>query len=178
MGPRLLRAIANTVAVLAVLAALIGTGLALALSAYTLYEAEPWHYILIGAVALGLVVIAVIIHVSSRIYEKKRIIRDCWNAVKDADALDPEDEPAIDPDVISQRTLDELAAEVVHELDEDEELVKRRETKKKVKLALGAVAVAVPVILTGALIAMQKKLDVYKGKNTQKTPVVKGEEKK
>ena len=42
MGPRLLRAISNTLAVFAVLAGLIGSGLALVLSVYTRYDAEPW----------------------------------------------------------------------------------------------------------------------------------------
>lgn len=173
MGPRLLRAVANTVAVFGVLAGLLGTGLALVLSAYTRYEAETWHYFLIGGVALALIVIAAIIFFASRVYERRRIIRDCWNAVKDADALDPDEDPAIDPEIISQRTVDALAAEVVSELADESPTVRRQESKKKMKLAIGAVAVAVPVALTGALLAMQKKLDVYKGKNTQKTPVVK-----
>jgi len=178
MGPRLLRAIANTLAVFAVLSGLIGSMLALVLSSFTRYEAEPWHFLLVGGIAIGFVVIAAILHVASSIYEKKRIIRDCWNAVKDADALDPEEDPAVDPDVISQRTIDALAAEVVSELAEDADLAEHRKTKKKIKLALGAAAVAVPVLLTGALLAMQKKLDVYKAKNTQKIPVVKTESEK
>ena len=178
MGPRLLRAIANTLAVFAVLSGLIGSILALVLSSFTRYEAEPWHFILVGGVAIGLVVIAAIIHVASSIYERKRIIRDCWNAVKDADALDPEEDPAIDPVLVSQRTIDELAAEVVRDLSEDDDLAEHRKNKKKIKVALGAVAVAVPVVLTGALLAMQKKLDVYKAKNTQKIPVVKTESEK
>lgn len=175
MGPRLLRATANTIAVFAVLAALLGSGLALLLSVYTRYEAELWHFILIGGVALALLVIAAVIHFATRVYERRRIIRDCWNAVKDADALDPDEEPAVDPDAISKKTIDALAAEVVSELAEEMPSVRRKETKKKIKLALGAVAVAVPVALTGALLAMQKKLDVYKGKNTTVTPVIKGE---
>ena len=171
MGPRLLRAISNTLAVFAVLAGLIGSGLALVLSVYTRYDAEPWHFILVGGVAIGLVVIAAIIHVASCVYEKKRIIRDCWNAVKDADTRDPEEDPAIDADMIAQKTIDALAAEVVRDLAEDDALAESRKTKKRIKVALGAVAVAVPVVLTGALIAMQKKLEAQRA-------VVKSAEKK
>ena len=172
MGPRLLRVVANTIAVFALVAGLLGMGLALVLSVYTRYEAEPWHFILIGGVALAFVVAAAVIFFASRVYERKRIIRDCWNAVKDADALDPDENPAMDPELISKRTIDALAAEVVSELA-DESSAEHRVCKKRMKIAIGAVAVTVPVILTGALLAMQKKLEVYKGKNTQKTPVVK-----
>ncbi len=175
MRPRLYRAIANTIAVFAVLAGLFGSGLALVLSVYTRYDAEAWHFILIGCVALALIIIAAVIHFATRVFERRRVIRDCWNVVKDADTLDPDEDPAVDPDVISQKTIDALAAEVVSELAEEMPAQRRKEAKKKMKIALGAVAVTVPVALTGALIAMQKKLNVYKAKNTAKTVVVKVE---
>ena len=179
MGPRLLRAIADTIAVFAVLAGLLGIGLSLLLSVHTRYEAEPLHYLLIGGVALFLVVVAAIIHAATLSYEKRRIIRDCWNAVKDADTLDHDETPAEDPEVVAKRRVDELAAEVVAELAEEMPSERRKRNKRRVKVILGTVAVAVPVALAGALIAMQKKLDAYQGKNTTVTPVVKsGEEKK
>lgn len=175
MRPRLYRAVGNTVAVMGVLAGLLGSGLALVLSVYTRYDAKAWHFILIGGVALLLIVAAAVIHFCTRMYERRRVIRDCWDVVKDADTLDPDEDPAIDPDMISQKTIDALAAEVVEELADDIPVHERKAAKKKMKVALGAAAIALPVALTGALIAMQKKLKVYESKNTVKKVVVKVE---
>ncbi|MBE6590285.1 MAG: hypothetical protein E7643_08905 [Ruminococcaceae bacterium] len=160
MRPRLLRVVANTIAVFAVFAALLGSGIALLLSVYTHYVAEAWHFILVGCVALGLIVLAAVLHFVTRVYERRRVIRDSWEIVKDADTLDPDEDPAVDPDMIAARTLDELTREVMEEMQEEMPAYRRKQFKKKLRIALGAVAVAVPVALTGALLAMQKKLRV------------------
>ena len=160
MRPRLLRVVSKTIAVFAVFAALLGSGIALLLSAYTHYVPEAWHFILVGAVALGLIVIAAILHFALRIYERRRVIRDSWEIVKDADTLDPDEDPAIDPDLIARKTLDELTREVMAELQEEAPEFHRKRFKKKLRVALGTAAVALPVALTGALLVMQNKMRV------------------
>ena len=158
MRPRLLRAISHTVAVFAVIAALLGSGIALLLDAYTHYVAAPWHFILVGAIALFLIVASAVLHFATRVYERRRVIRDSWEIVKNADTLDYDEDPAIAEDIIAAKTLDELTREVLAELQEDAPAYRRKQQKKSLRLALGAIAVAVPVALTGALLAMQKKL--------------------
>ena len=159
MRPRLLRAISHTVAVFAVIAALLGCGIALVLDVYTNYVAEPWHFIVVGAVALGLIVLSALLHFATVVYERKRVIRDSWDVVKNADTLDHDDDPAIAEDVIASKTLDELTREVLAELQEEDPIARKKQ-KKTLRIALGTVAVALPVALTGALLAMQKKLRV------------------
>ena len=160
MRPRLLRAVANTVAVFGVLAGLLGSALALILSVYTRYDAKGWHFIVIGAVALFLIILAAVLHFATKVYERRRVIRDAWDVVKNADTLDPDNDPAVDPSVIAQRTVDALAAEVLAEMSDELPAYRRKQFKKRVKITLGAVAVTVPVALTGALLAMQKKLSI------------------
>lgn len=158
MRPRLLRAISHTVAVFAVIAALLGSGIALLLDVYTHYVAQAWHFILIGAIALGLIILAAVLHFATGVYERRRVIRDSWDLVKNADTLDHDDDPAISEEIIAAKTLDALTREVLAELQEDESLRRRKKQKRTLRVALGTVAVALPVALTGALLAMQKKL--------------------
>lgn len=158
MRPRLLRAVSHTVAVFAVIAALLGCGIALLLDVYTHYVAEVWHFLLVGGIALGLVILAAILHFATGVYERRRVIRDSWEVVKNADTLDHDEDPVIAEDVIAAKTLDELTREVMAELQEDESYRVHKKRKKTLRVALGTVAVAVPVALTGALLVMQKKL--------------------
>ena len=112
MKAKMVHLIANLFIWIAVIAGLGGLATALALNLFTDYIPEMWHFLAIGGGMLLLILIGVLIHVIANARAKREAIRECWDVVEDADAIDAVEEEAV------VEAVEEVEPEVVEETEE------------------------------------------------------------
>lgn len=170
MKPKMIRLLANILLWIAVVAGLGGCALALALSMFTNYTPEAWHFYAIGGGVALFIVIAIVLHAVANVREKRLAIRECWEAAEEADAAEAcADDTAVsceeteeDSDTTEATAEEEPASKSKLQVVREKIVEKTPLTEEQLDTAEKIGKVAVPVGAACVVLLMAAKLKGYK----------------